>query len=110
MSKINFNDIQPGMILASDVLNKNGGLLLKEGTVLSEKHIRIFKTWGIAEADIVGFDKAKLDEESYAFLSEGEIQTLESDLLKRFPDITSNDIMAEVFRVAKKHRIKEYFK
>ena len=105
MAKINLSDIQTGMVLAAPVYNKNGGLLLQKGVQLTEKHVKIFKTWGVTEADIEGYDKEKVEQDAYAFLSEEEIQEIESALLKRFPDITSNAVMSEIFRIAKKQKI-----
>ena len=108
MAKINLSDIQAGMVLAAPIHNKNGSLLLQKGVELTEKHVKIFKTWGITEADIEGYDKDKVEQDAYDFLSEGEMQEIESALLKRFPDITSNPTMAEIFRVAKKQKIHSY--
>ena len=54
MGKINIGDVRPGMILAADVQDRNGRTLLAKGVEISEKHIRIFKMWGISEADIQG--------------------------------------------------------
>lgn len=42
-----------GMVLAADVFNVNRGLLLGKGTVLTERHLRILKTWGIERVGIV---------------------------------------------------------
>ena len=108
MAKINLSDLTPGMELASSVVNKNGNLLLKEAIVLSEKHIRILKTWGVTEADIKGYDKEKIEEDAYAFLSDEEIQDIESQLLNRFPDISSNVVMTEIFRITKKQIISAF--
>ncbi|VAW84885.1 hypothetical protein MNBD_GAMMA18-735 [hydrothermal vent metagenome] len=44
--------LQPGMALHSDVHDTNGRLLAKADTVLTEKHIKVLKTWGITQADI----------------------------------------------------------
>lgn len=44
------------MILAAGVYDKCGRLLLGDGAELEEKHIFIFRTWGIVEADIAGVD------------------------------------------------------
>ncbi len=49
-------DLKPGMILAQEVQNHSGRILLPEGTVLKEKHILNLKAWGITEADIQGED------------------------------------------------------
>ena len=107
MAQLNLNDIQPGMVLAAPVFNKNGSLLLQKGIVLTEKHVKIFKTWGIAEADIEGYDINKVEEDAYAFLSDEEIKEIEAVLVKRFPEIAENDVMKEIFRITKKHKINE---
>ena len=108
MAQINLNDLQPGMVLAAPVYNKNEGLLLQKGVSLTDKHLKIFKTWGVTEADVEGYDKDKVEDDRYAFLSEEEIAEIESKLLHRFPDITENEVMAEVFRIAKKQKIDMY--
>jgi hypothetical protein len=46
----------PGMLLAADVRDRNGRLLLKAGTELTDKHLYILRTWGTVEADIAGAD------------------------------------------------------
>ncbi len=40
--------IAPGMQTAADVVDRNGRLLLRAQQTISERHIRIFKMWGIA--------------------------------------------------------------
>jgi len=42
------------MVLAADTSNMNGVVLLKQGTTLTEKHIKILKTWGITQVEIEG--------------------------------------------------------
>jgi hypothetical protein len=54
MGLINGGDIRPGMVLAKDVKDRNGRLLLTAGNELTDKHIKIFKMWGVTEADIQG--------------------------------------------------------
>jgi len=46
----------PGMVLAADVRDRNGRLLLKEGVELTDKHLHILRTWGTVEADILNAD------------------------------------------------------
>ncbi len=57
MGIIHFEDIQPRMVLNSDLKDRNGRVLLKTGTPITEKHLRIIKMWGILEADIQGVEK-----------------------------------------------------
>jgi HD-like signal output (HDOD) protein len=42
------------MILASDLRDGNGRFILAKGTKLMPKHLRIFKIWGVVEAEIEG--------------------------------------------------------
>jgi hypothetical protein len=52
MGKLNLAQIQPEMVLAADVLDRNGRVLLKAGLAISEKHLKILQQWGVTEADI----------------------------------------------------------
>jgi hypothetical protein len=54
VANINIDYLQPGMILNSDVKDINGRLLLGAEAELTEKHLYIFRVWGITEADIKG--------------------------------------------------------
>jgi hypothetical protein len=52
MGKLNLDDIKPGMKLEKDVQERSGRVLLRAGTEITERHLNIFRTWGVAEADI----------------------------------------------------------
>ena len=54
MGKISINDVRAGMVLAADVQDRSGRTLLGKGIEISEKHIRVFRMWGVTEADIQG--------------------------------------------------------
>jgi len=47
-------NIETGMVLASDVRDRSGRMLLGAGAELTQKHLVIFHTWGVLEADISG--------------------------------------------------------
>lgn len=49
-------NLAPGMVLAADVHDRNGRLLIGAGVELEAKHLFIFRTWGIVEADVVGVE------------------------------------------------------
>ena len=62
MTKILLDAIEVGMELNSDVVDRQGRVLLKAGVTLTEKHLRVFQTWGVLEADIKGdFEQAEDD-------------------------------------------------
>ena len=48
--------IKSGQILAKEVRDINGRLLLAEGNMLEANHIRIFKIWGVPEVNLVAAD------------------------------------------------------
>jgi HD-like signal output (HDOD) protein len=49
---IPLDGLRTGMLLAEDLRDFNGRLILEEGTCLTPKFLRIFKMWGITEAPI----------------------------------------------------------
>lgn len=57
MSMVSLDDLTPGMLLAANIRDRSGRLLLGEGAELEAKHLFIFRTWGIVEADIAGMDE-----------------------------------------------------
>ncbi len=46
--------MKPGKILAEEVRDINGRLLLARGSEIGQNHIRIFKIWGVSEVTIEG--------------------------------------------------------
>lgn len=57
MGIINLEDIQVNMVLAKDIKDISGRILLAEGSKINEKHLKVFRMWGITEADIQGIEK-----------------------------------------------------
>ena len=49
--------LKPGKILAEEVRDINGRLLLARGNEIADNHIRIFKIWGVSEVAVEGPDK-----------------------------------------------------
>lgn len=54
MGTVAIENIETGMVLASDVRDRSGRMLLGAGAELTQKHLDIFRTWGVLEADIAG--------------------------------------------------------
>ena len=54
MAKVLLENVEIGMELSSDVIDRQGRVLLKEGVELTDKHIRVFETWGVLEIEIKG--------------------------------------------------------
>lgn len=57
MGVLSLDAINPGMVLASDVKDRNGRVLLSAGSEITERHLRIFKMWGILTVQVHGGEK-----------------------------------------------------
>ena len=54
MPIVALENLKPGMVLADDVRDRNGRLLLGKGAELEAQNLFIFRTWGIVGAAIAG--------------------------------------------------------
>jgi len=59
MQAVQTDKLKPGQILAEEVRDVNGRLLLAKGNKIKSNHIRIFKIWGIAEVNVAGARRGK---------------------------------------------------
>jgi hypothetical protein len=107
MGVISVNDLKKGMVLARDVSNKHGNILLGRGDALNDKHIMLLKSWGITEADIEGFNKNQLEEREREALSTDTMASIEENLKDLFPDFGDNPLMEELYRVVKKFYMRQ---
>ena len=107
MGLLHINDIKEGMVLAADVMNRHGTILLKAGSALSAKEILILKTWGITEIDVEGVDRDKVQQGEMESLSPEVLEKIEGELAELFPEIADNQIMQELFRITRKFKLKD---
>ena len=89
MPKLNIEHVKSGMIISEDVKGPNGQTLLGKGALLSEKHLRIFKTWGVQYISIEGDEHHDQDETSTALPPE-LLQQAKEELLPRFKHTNYN--------------------
>jgi putative nucleotidyltransferase with HDIG domain len=54
MATVRIKKLKPGMVLADDVYDIKGRLLMPRGKPIGPEHIRILKIWGIPQVDIAG--------------------------------------------------------
>ncbi len=103
MGTVAVSALRAGMMLAADVVDRNGRKLLVEGDALTEQSLRILKIWGVTEVVVDG------EGEDGECLSPAEIpQELWQEAVaftdRRFAynDVTS-DVMIELRRLATLH-------
>lgn len=70
--KVPQDKIKIGMVLAEDINEPAGKVILSKGEKVEEKHLRIFKIWGISE--IKTEDSPEILEEYEAGYSEKEMK------------------------------------
>ncbi len=107
MGLINIEDVQAGMVLSDDVKDDNGRVLLGGGTEITEKHLKIFKMWGITEADIEGKNKEDVDANCTSDFDPALLKEVEYEALDLFKhaDI-KNPVIIELMRLFTVRRIK----
>ena len=54
MPRVSTEKLQAGMLLGSDVKDLSGRMLLKSGTEIQEKHLKVLRTWGVMGVDVEG--------------------------------------------------------
>ena len=98
MSKaVKIDNIEPGMIIDRDVTNPQGAVLLKKGCEITERHINVFRTWGIGSIYIK--DEVSVDELDGKTLEEAatlEIEGAKSKIEKKFAGFADDEIMQAI--------------
>lgn len=106
MGLIRTENLEPGMVLAEDVLDSNGWLLLTAGTKLTSSHIRNFVTREVVLVGIEGVSQESVDQQKLASLDPQELQKLQDENEARFRhnDLT-DPFIEEVARLALIRRV-----
>lgn len=72
------------MILADDVKDRSGRLLIPRGTALVDKHLKIIKMWGVIEAKVEDSDKRAINVSAMETLDESAPSADSEAVRKRF--------------------------
>ena len=83
MGKINTENLEEGMVLNADVKSGNQVLLAK-GVKLSNKHINIFKSWGVNAVEIDGACEQDITNKKLEKISPQDRKRIETELAGRF--------------------------
>ena len=105
MSKaFDIDALKPGMIVDTDVKTGRGIVLLKKDNPLTDRHIIIFKTWGIRSIAIrEEVCTEELDGKKPKEVAEEKIQQIQSILDEKFSDVCDDEIMQNI----KKHALEK---
>lgn len=106
MGIINLEDIKHGMVLAKDLKDRSGLVLLGAGNEITEKHLRILKMWGITEADIEGVTREEAQPNTTSEIDTFLFQEAEIRLREQFyhTDL-KHPFIQELFRLLTFQRV-----
>ncbi len=106
MGLIRTENLEPGMVLADDVLDVNGWLLLTAGTKLTSSHIRNFVAREVVLVGVDGVSQGSVDQKHLAALAPEELQKLQDENEARFRhnDLT-DPFIEEVLRLSLIRRV-----
>ena len=83
MGRVNVDNLEKGMVLDEDV--KSGSqILLTKGVKISNKHITIFKSWGVNSVEIIGVCEQDLTNLKLGELAPEVREKLEKELKEKF--------------------------
>jgi len=109
MGVINIADVRPDMVLAADVSDRHGHVLLKEGETITEKHLKIFKMWGVNDLDVRGVDQAVIEARAAEEVDPALLEAAERVARERFRHADADDpVVRELIRLFKHHYILEH--
>ncbi|MHB8772158.1 MAG: HDOD domain-containing protein [Syntrophales bacterium] len=84
MGIINIKNLKADMVLAGDVTDSRGRLLICKGTTLNAKHLRICKMWGVVEADVQGISSDDIYSSAVNTFDAATIASAEEIVHQRF--------------------------
>ena len=101
MGTVAIDNIETGMVLASDVHDRSGRMLLGAGAELTQKHLTIFRSWGVLEADIAGQGSDEAADQIPADVDPEELAAAEQALVPLFRHTNRNHpAIVELMRLA----------
>ena len=99
MGLVHIDNLTEGMLLAADTHDRDGRLLLTQGTELTSRHIRMFTTWGIPKVDIQDYDEPLSETTDGDDIAPELLQKAEEELRQLFRNNDlSYPVIAELFK------------
>jgi hypothetical protein len=92
-------EVRLGMRLAKPVMNPQGRLIAQAGETITDRHLRLFKSWGVPAVDIA--DPVVNPATPVWALPPEALESITRSIDERFAGRTGHPAMAEIARVAK---------
>ena len=109
MGTINIAAARPDMVLAADVKDRHGHVLLRVGEAVTEKALKIFRMWGVTDLDVKGVDQNIIEARAADEVDPALMEAAERVALDRFRHADADDpVVRELMRLFKHHFITEH--
>ncbi|MFN8009030.1 MAG: hypothetical protein U0V70_18775 [Terriglobia bacterium] len=107
MGIVSLENIKPGMVLAADVKERSGRVLISAKTELTEKNLHILRTWGVTEADIQGVSQEEVEAQILAQIDPKLVQEVEEFTKKVFRHTDpQNPVIRELHHLFRMNKLK----
>ena len=84
MTVIKLKNLKVGMVLAGDAKDLNGRVLMKSGAKITEKHLKILKSWGVTEAVVQKATKEEIEDAGRKDLNPELLDKAEAEVTRFF--------------------------
>lgn len=100
MTTVTIDQVRPGMVTNIEVRDRSGRLLLGKGAEVEDRHIRLFRSWGVSGIEVCD-TAAPQDAAEEAAFDPQILKRAESLVRERFQHLTMNHpAIRELFRLA----------
>ena len=107
MNSVKIKLIREGMITATEVKDRTGRILLASGKTITSKHLKVLKTWGITEINIMSSKESPSDsEQSDKSISVDASIIKAMDKLFQFTD-RRHPVVSEFYNLCLTRKVKE---
>jgi len=106
MALIRISNVKPGQVVAADVKDRSGRILLSANTELTSDNIKIIKSWGVVEIDVQGELNGTSVDSGLEKVNPEQLQAIELELSKRFRFLNkSHPFIHELFEVCLRRKL-----
>ncbi len=108
MARLEIDELEPGMVLASDLKAWNGRLLLGKGVKVTPDRLQTMKTWGIVEVEIEGISEDDVDAKRKTHVDSAIIEEADKITRQRFVHADlENEVIRRLFQICVRRTAQE---
>lgn len=107
MGILKVDAVVPGMVLAKPVVDLKGHLVLREGTTLTENHVKLLRAWKIPTVDIQGVSEVSLAELQSRVAHDPVAQQALAQIDRRFEGV-QDPLLLSICEIVKRRALAKF--